>query len=371
MKSKMPSFKIITKFKRRLFSRPWLVWGLTVIFLILLTAIASYHLIWQPFLSHYSFLQLQTQAANFLNPASTLAQTQNRTNILIMGKGGAGHDTPDLTDSIILISINHQTRYIHLLSLPRDIWIPSLRAKLNTAYHYGQQLQTNGGLIMAKSAVSEITNLPVHYGLVIDFTGFEKIIDLLGGIDVPIDRTFDDYKYPVPGMENAENIADRYQHIRFEAGLQHLNGKTALQYVRSRNAQGIEGTDLARSERQKKVLLAVKDKLLSTQVIFNRSKLFQLKNILGQSLTTDISDERYPAFVRLALNFRTENLYSNNLPVYLNTENGNSASESALLINPPISTHYDNQWVLVPKSGSFTQIHNFISCSLKNQNNCL
>jgi len=362
----------ISKIKRQVFSHPQLI-RILIVSMFLILILGGFYRQWGRNINLIALIgQSQTAVRHFIDPTSALTQTNNRTNILILGIGGADHQAADLTDSIILVSIKVKEPDILVLPLPRDIWIPSLRAKLNTAYHYGEQKQTSGGgLILAKAAVSEITDLPIHYVILIDFEGFKKLIDLLGGVDVEVTRSFDDYRYPIPGKENAEPEELRYEHIHFEAGRQPMNGETALKYVRSRNAEGDEGTDLARSERQKQILLAIKNKFLSTKVIFNKSKLLKIKDTIEDSLITDIDQNLYPAMARLALDFKSKNLKSANIPIYLETNNGNTASESALLIHPEIDNQYDYQWVLEPKSGDFTQIHEYIKCLITKQvNSC-
>src|SRR3990167_5619174 len=204
-------------------------------------------------------------------PEKKIATTAGRTDILIMGKAGEGHTAPDLTDTIIFVSVSHIDSSVILLSLPRDIWIPSLRAKLNSAYYWGNQKQEKGGLILAKSSTEEIVGKPIHYGIIVDFSGFKRIIDVLGGIKVEVQTSFIDEKYPIAGRENDECDGDpdfkcRYESVKFDAGVQSMDGETALKFVRSRNAEGDEGTDLARSARQQKVIAATKDRVLKPDV---------------------------------------------------------------------------------------------------------
>ncbi len=372
-KLKVKSYQqLYSRIKRQVFSHPKLV---RLVIILVVVALGS----WGLYITLGSKLNLfglfrtsRTMAESFVDPTSILAQTNGRTNIAILGIGGASHEAPDLTDAMILVSIDLKSNNVLLLPLPRDIWIASLRAKLNTAYHYGEISQPDGGgFILTKAAISEVTDLPIHYAVLVDFNGFEKLIDLLGGLDLDVERAFVDDRYPIPGKENAEPESARYEQIKFEAGWQHMDGATALKYVRSRNAQGIEGTDLARSERQKKVLLAIKDRLLTTKVMFNRAKLEELKATLGEAIKTDIDASLYPAFARLALNFKQENITSAHLPIYLETDNGNSASESALLIHPSISDRYDDQWVLEPKTGDFQQIQSYVRCLLNRGGDCI
>jgi len=115
---------------------------------------------------------------------------------------------------------------------------------------------------LSKQIVSEVTGQPVNYALVIDFSGFQDIINTLGGIDVTVDRSFTDTKYPIAGKENDTCGADptlacRYLTIHFEKGPTHMIGATALEFVRSREGDNGENTDFARSARQQKVIAAV------------------------------------------------------------------------------------------------------------------
>src|SRR3989338_1663876 len=160
-------------------------------------------------------------ALNLVNPAiDSLESYQNRTNFLLLGVGGGNHPGADLTDSIMLISINQTSGDTVLISLPRDIWVESLSAKLNTTYHYGESQQTGGGLTLTKSAVGEIVNQPIHYAAVLDFSGFEKAVDVLGGIDLVLPHGFVDEQYPVPGLEEAGPESARYERVEFQSGRQ-------------------------------------------------------------------------------------------------------------------------------------------------------
>ena len=263
-------------------------------------------------------------------PEDILRATSGRTNFLILGMGGASHEAADLTDTIMFVSLNPLTRDTVLLSIPRDLWVASLRAKINTAYHYG-------GLTAAKTAVTAILGQPIHYAVTLDFTGFTQAIDLVGGINITVPQTFDDFQYPIPGKETALP-ADRYEHLHFDAGRQHLDGATALKYVRSRNAEGEQGTDFARSRRQQQVISAFKDKLFSAQTLLNPTRLLELKRTLSASLIHDLSDAEILALAKLAIGFSSTHLRSGVLD-----------TESELLIHPPVSARYDSQWVLIPR----------------------
>lgn len=270
----------------------------------------------------------------------------SRINFLVLGVAGKGYTGKDLTDTIIFVSADNQTRKTLLLSLPRDIWIAPLRTKLNSVYHYK-------GLEETKKIISESLGQPVDYGIVIDFAIFKKIIDTLGRITVEVERSFDDFKYPIPSKENDLCNGDleykcRYEHIHFEAGRQTMDGEIALKFVRSRNAEGEEGTDFARAQRQQKVVLAIKDKILSPKFLFAPRKPLQLIKLVTLNIQTDIPKETYWQLAKLALRFKTKNLKMKVL-------NNN------YLVNPPSSKEkYDNQWVLVPKSGNWKEIQEYL-----------
>ncbi|MBI2066068.1 LCP family protein [Candidatus Woesebacteria bacterium] len=295
--------------------------------------------------------------SNFIfAPASKVKSLGGRTNILILGKGGEGHAASELTDTIIFASISHDSPKITLVSLPRDIWIPEIRAKANSAYYWGKQKIEGGGLILAKSTIEEIVGQPVHYGLVVDFSGFTKIIDFMGGIDVDVKRGFIDEKYPIPGKENDECEGDRefrcrYETIRFESGIQKMDGATALKFVRSRNAEGEEGTDIARAKRQQKVLLGIRQKILSPTTLLSPRKLLSIWKVVKSSIESDISADIGAVFVRRVLDAREE----------INT----FVLAEELLENPPVSPRYDNQYVFIPKAGDWSEVHKWISEKLQ------
>ena len=286
-------------------------------------------------------------------PEKKIATTAGRTDILIMGKAGEGHTAPDLTDTIIFVSVSHVDSSVILLSLPRDIWIPSLRAKLNSAYYWGNQKQEKGGLILAKSSTEEIVGKPIHYGIIVDFSGFKRIIDVLGGIKVEVQTSFIDEKYPIAGRENDECDGDpdfkcRYESVKFDAGVQSMDGETALKFVRSRNAEGDEGTDLARSARQQKVIAATKDRVLKPDVFLSPKKMLTLWKVTKDSIETDMDPSAVAILARRVV------------------ENGQKISSFVLpeefLLKPPASSLYDNLYVFLPRGESWDGLHGWVDC---------
>jgi LCP family protein required for cell wall assembly len=317
----------------------------------------------------------------FFHKEIALKKADGHINFLLMGRGGGTHDGPDLTDTIMFASIDQDNNKVTMVSIPRDLWVPALDGKINTAYAKGKSKQEGGGLVLAKAVVSRIVNQPIDYSFVIDFDGFVKAVDLIGGLDIDVDNTFDDLQYPVEEKytdlcghtpeEATQLIATqeatvvfpcRYEHLHFDKGPTHMEGKLALKYVRSRYAQGPEGTDFARSRRQEKVIQAFKQKILSAGTIFNPAKILGLYNILKDSIDTDISQDELDDFVRLAQKMKSADIKS-----YVVDYGDTQTNRPGLLVNPPISMqNYGGAWVLVPRRGSdnYTEIQNYVSCVL-------
>jgi LCP family protein required for cell wall assembly len=303
-------------------------------------------------------------------------------NVLLLGIGGGTHDGPELTDTIILANINPDKNEVNLFSIPRDLWVPELQDRINSAYARGQ-VKNGQGKILAKAAVEKVTGQPIDYVFVIDFAGFVKGVDHLGGIEVDVKRGFDDYEYPVSGKENdlcdyteeeveqlvataeAELGVDvfpcRYKHISFQKGVQEMDGQTALEFVRSRHATGDEGSDFSRSMRQQEVIAALRKKVLSIGILLNPVKVIGLVNIIQDNINTDIKQEEYDDFIKLARKFENAQIKSH----IINTSN-EIREEYGLLLNPPTSKEYKYQWVLIPRKGNgdFSEVEEFIVCTL-------
>ncbi len=344
----------LNKLKRRFYKHLWFFRPFSYL---LITLAILFSIIWlvpklTPFIKR--LVKGPSLVISLFNPSLThLNSSRQRTNILLLGMAGGDNPGADLTDSIMLISINPQTNDTVIISLPRDTWVESLSAKLNTAYHYGETKQPDGGLILAKAAVFEIINQPIHYGILLDFSGFEKAIDIIGGLDLDVPHGFVDKKYPILGKEAAEIEADRHQTIEFLSGPQHMNGSTALKYVRSRNAEGEEGTDFARAQRQQLVILAFKNQLLSAKIFLNPKRLKQLNQIFKDSVATDIPSDSYPDLFKLALRVNKDSIRTGIID-----QGSQSEDIPPLLYNPPASLY--GQWVLIPVNNDWQPIFDHI-----------
>ena len=314
----------------------------------------------------------------------SLKKVDNRVNIILLGIAGGTHEGPNLTDTIIFTSIDPKTDKLTLVSIPRDLWIPDIAAKINTAYAIGESKRKGGGLILTRAIVSKILNQPIDYSACVNFAGFVKAVNLIGGLDIAVERAFDDYEYPIEGKETdtcghsdeeTNNLATassqleafpcRYMHLHFDQGTQHLDGETALKFVRSRHAIGEEGSDFARSKRQEKAIAAFKNKVLSFQTLLNPVKIIGLYSAVSENIDTDIEQSEFDDFIRLAQEMKKAKIQSAVFDYGNKEEN-----RPGLLINPLVSSDYDNQWVLIPRigNGNFSEIQKYVECEIKTGN---
>lgn len=314
-------------------------------------------------------------------------------NILLLGIGGGSHDGPNLTDTIILANIDEGKNKVTLTSIPRDLWVPDIdgyNKKINEAYAKGELKKKGGGLTLADAVVEKVTGQSVDYVVRIDFNGFVRAVDTLGGLDIIVDNTLDDYRYPISGKEDdpcgfseedikefiatasaEQEISDkfscRYKHLHFEEGQQHLDGEQALEFVRSRHGVNGEGSDFSRSKRQQKVITAFKDKIFSAQTLVNPGRFISLYDIVKDSIDTNIKQEEFDDFIRLAQKMREAQISS-----FVIDTGDQITKRAGLLDEAPFAKEYNFLSVLIPRigNGNFSEIHQFIECKLSGKD-CL
>lgn len=302
--------------------------------------------------------------------------------ILLLGYGGDGHDGGALTDSIVLANIIPHNQKISLISIPRDLWvelpvgtsIPTF-SKLNSAYPFGNDDKKfpnkpieftgpAGGGQMVKSIVASLTGKSVDYFIALDFAGFIKVINQLGGIDLKIIRPFEDKFYPldigttdtcgktaeeitalsatISGDKLDQQFTCRYEDLKFAVGTTHVDGLTALKYARSRHSE-YDGGDFNRSNRQRQVILAMKDKVMSLNII---NKIIPILNTLSYHVKTDIPLNKIEEYIGKSNEFAKYKINS----VSLNDK------------NVLFQTYQNKQSVLIPTGGvgQFDDIKKYI-----------
>ncbi len=224
---------------------------------------------------------------------------KERVNILLLGIDQRQHDPgPYRTDTIILLSVDPATNSASMLSIPRDLWvtIPGFgENRINTAHSLGDARDyPGGGVALAKRTVWYALGVPVHYYVRINFTGFEQMVDAIGGLTIDVQERIYDETYP---DENYGTMV-----VDIPAGIQTMDGKTALQYARSRHGRN----DFDRMVRQQAVLLAARDKALSLDIPITR--IPKLLELAGESIKTDLSLDEMMALADIAKRIRREDI---------------------------------------------------------------
>jgi polyisoprenyl-teichoic acid--peptidoglycan teichoic acid transferase len=178
-----------------------------------------------------------------------------RTNILLLGLDRRPQETSSAarTDTMILLTIYPQRRYVGMLSIPRDLYLPlpgGFSDRINTAYFYAEAEQPGSGPAAAMEAVRTNFGVHVDHYVRIDLAGFVQIVDALGGIDIDVPAPLFDDAYPTYDYGTTT--------VSFAAGPQHMDGDQALAYARIRHGS----SDFQRAERQQLVIEAVIGRLL-------------------------------------------------------------------------------------------------------------
>lgn len=282
---------------------------------------------------------------------------KERVNVLLLGIPGANHLGSDLSDTIIIASFSPNQKDLVTISVPRDIWVTSSQTKVNALYG-------SGGLDLVKKEIYKILGLKINFGAVIDFKGFEKAIDFVGGLNIDIDHSFDDFKYPLPGKESDECDGDpeykcRYEHLHFEKGPSHMDGELALKFARSRFATNSgEGTDFARSKRQQKIISSFKKEFFSKKIFLSPGTALGLLRILRENVETDFGASDIFGLLRLlaCLDWDQSRVFS---------LDWGEENQGGLLVNPPIEEY--GSWVLIPSSGDWQEVQKKLEEFLKDQ----
>jgi len=266
-----------------------------------------------------------------------------RINILLLGIAGNEKGGKNLTDTIMIVSINTKTNQVALFSIPRDLYVEvsgeNFAGKINSVFQYGltrypdDRAKAMGPI---ESVTRDITSLDMDYWAVVNFNGFQKVIDTIGGINVMNERDIFDPTYPGPGYS--------YETFQLDKGLQHLDGATALKYARMRHNDP-EG-DFGRAKRQQQVLQAVKNKVFSTGTLLDATVLNSLLDTLADNIQTNISNGELSDFLQLLKKLDTANITN----VVLDAWN----SESLLKVS---HLSFDNltAFVLIPRVGNWTE----------------
>ncbi len=245
-----------------------------------------------------------------------------RTNVLLLGVGDKDHAGANLTDSIIIASIEPRTRSIVLLSLPRDLYLTDVPgmpdARINAFYANRKSSLMRAGQTQSgasKMAMQETADVlgsklgvTIHGVIKVDFTAFSEIIDAFGGIDLDVPQALVDYTYPVE-----EGVMGTFS---LGAGPQHLDGDTALKYARSRHST----SDFDRSSRQQQILGALLEKIKAKNPLENFGLARSVLGVMENHAEWTFSSGDLVALVGAVLTVPRENILSMHLSTSVGTD---------------------------------------------------
>ena len=314
----------------------------------------------QSYLKLHKVFKGSTETAAALKPnvAPELLKGEGsgRVNVLLLGRGGAEHDGGDLTDTMMVASIDPVNHTSVLFSIPRDMWVsvPGGGAmKINAAWETGEfkylgkiapgstdSKAIKAGFDTVDKTVESVLGIDINYNVLLDFQAFKQAVDTVGGVSVNVPTDLVD---PTMAWENANNP------VLAKAGSQAFDGKHALIYVRSRETT----SDFARGERQRAVMMALKTKVETLGTLSNPLKISGLLSAFGNNVSTDLSLNNASRLYSITKQITPSNIKSIGL-----------ADEK----NQYVTTgNMNGQSIVLPKAGlfNFADIQTYVRSQLK------
>jgi len=233
---------------------------------------------------------------------------------LLVGVDAREGDTQSQSDTVILVYIDPSEKSAHLLSIPRDLYVTMPaglgQAKVADVYAIGQARKygdpKNSGVALVRDVIEQNFRVRIDFFAQVDFNGFRKIVDTVGGVTV-------DNPYPV---KDDEYPTEDYQFTRvfFPAGIMHLSGEEALRYARTRH----DDSDYGRNARQQQVILAVRQQGISLDLLSQSTKLI---DTLGDSVRTDFQSDQWASLAKLGAEMRGNAITQFSLVSYITNSN--------------------------------------------------
>lgn len=287
-----------------------------------------------------------------------------RSNFLIVGtsEDDNGHDGADLTDSILVVSINQTKKDIYMFSVPRDLYVKYGKAcvegyygKINSFFSCSndgtESADEQDRLTQTQKLIGDIFGLEIQYGIHVNHTVIKQVVDAVGGVDVDVQGSNGD-----PGVYD-RNFDYKCNYtcyfVKYDNGVHHLDGIHALYLAMARGHEaptyGLGNSNFDREKNQQKILIAIRDKALTAGTLTNLNTITQLIDALGNNLRTNIQTSEIQTLMKVANDIKTADIHSISLI---------DASE------PVMGTGmYNGASVVMPKAGIFeySEIQNYIN----------
>lgn len=315
-------------------------------FFVLTTSLALFiigSIMWTVYLyvAHFTVADLVGILASDLKKDS-----DGRTQILLLGTGGGEHDGADLTDTMMIASIDPERKSASLLSIPRDLWLelPGYgSSRVNKMYEilkpkYGSK----PSLDILRSGIEKISNQEIPYYVKVDFEIFIQTVQLLGGITVTVEKSIHDTEYP-------NETESGYTTFSIEAGTQELDGATALKYVRSRHST----SDFDRSKRQQQVLKAMKEKAKKNKILSSPLTIKRLYDKFEEHVETNLKGSELISLSKLASDIEEDQISSA-------TIHDIEVIQQGSFLYTPSRDLYGGAFVLIPVGESYKELQQFM-----------
>jgi len=273
-----------------------------------------------------------------------IGEDEGRVNFLLLGAPGQGNPAPNLTDAIMLASLDTKQEKISLVSIPRDLFVrapgENVARKINSLYQLGLIRDKQDPLKILINTVEELSGQTIHYVLLVDLSVVEDSINSLGGITVNVPQDIYDPTYPGPNYS--------YELFELKKGVQTLDGKTAVKYVRTRHAIR---SDFGRSDRQRQVLQALSAKLRNIELT-DLPVYFKIASQFKQRIATNMSIPELKRLYTLTKDISSKRIYTWGL---------DTTPGSGMLRSTSIKVGSGNAYALVPINGinEYKEIHAF------------
>lgn len=303
----------------------------------------------------------ETPAFNVGNQTPrTNSPASGRINILLLGMSGPGYEAPDLTDTILVLSVDPSAGSATMISLPRDLYVevPEIEdgrnyyagyfTKINALYQLNKNSESEElaeGMIKEKTG--QITGLEIENHVLMDLEGLKEIIDQIGGLNVFVEKDVFDPRFP------AKNFAT--ETFELKNGWRWLDGQTALRYIRTRH--DIEA-DFGRIKRQQAVLEALRKKILGMSPLWDLPKIIEIVRTLRRDFKTDLDVLDIKRLWDISRKIDSSSKIKH-IVIDANQENGLLEESTAVLGGK-------TGFILIPKTGveNYEEINEFIAQNL-------
>ncbi len=263
-------------------------------------------------------------------PTATVLTDNDTITILLLGSDKRPGQTYFRTDTIVIAAIRPALGQVSLISVPRDlyVYIPSVGMdRVNAAYEYGVMYNyPGGGFALLKDTLLYNLGVRIDHLAIVDFDGFRRIVDTLGGVDVPVFCSYTDWHLIDPSYD--PNNEDNWALYTVGPGVVHMDGDLALWYARSRK----KSSDFDRGRRSQEVLRALYARALQTNAV---SKIPELFNDFSSSVITDLTLTDLLQLSPLALHMNNADIRSSYIGRDMVTGWMTPAGASVLLPNGP------------------------------------